>query len=473
MDLPQSQTPRRVACLLLTRMPAQGFDIQIFAEACHRFTPQIAIRAQEGVFLDISGCQRLFSESGLSLRVHALARRFSVEVQIGFAEDAPTALAMARYQGYRGFYEPSVSGLRMGSQGPTVDRITKNSLPLEALLDYASPFLPRVHQGKNADLTKKVLKIIEVNKTLGLKNLGDFLALPAFSLASRFGREGVEIRARVAGKWEVGWPGFQIPERLIEREDVEETAGLEPLLFVLKKLVDRAMARLRGLGKRASVIQIDFQQEPWSTLKKRNRSWKISFPLSQGSTLGVMPIVQERLGFDLAREPLQAPVQWIQFGVSETVPGRSAQRDFFDSKEDDLERWGALVSRLACKLGKESVFLARPVDRYLPEKSWTKAVETGTGRGDAVEVVTQDRPARILKSPEFLRLAGSSIVQANGKRWKTTAWDGPERLSGEWWTGEGFERDYYQVTTESGEGLWIYLDRQGNPPGFYLHGYFD
>lgn len=481
----QSQTSRRVACLLMIHIPGEGFDIQVFAEACHRFTPKIALRTQEAVFLDISGCQGLFSERGLAVRVQILARRFSLEVQMGFAEDAPTALAMARYQHFIGY------------------NLDKYHLPLEALLDYASPFV------RDADLAKKVSKIIEMNKKLGLKNVGDFQSLPAFSLASRFGREGVEISARIRGKLEVGWPGFQIPERLIENEDVEETLGLEPLLFSVKKLVDRAMARLRGLGKRASVIQVEFKLEPWSIVKEPHRTWKISFPLSQGSTLGVMPILQERLAFDLNRNPLQAPVQNIRFQICETVPGRSSQRDFFDSKEDDLEKWNALVSRLACKLGKESVFLATSVDRYLPEKSWTKTIESpapsshklqdkkaptssgaleleaaqnGPSRvlfasvSSARVSLARVLPARVLKTPEFLRLSGSYVVQSNGKRWRTTSWNGPERVSGEWWKDSdmrGFERDYYQVTTERGEELWIFLDRQGNPPSFYLHGYFD
>jgi protein ImuB len=166
------------------------------------------------------------------------------------------------------------------------------------------------------------------------------------------------------------------------------------------------------------------------------------------------------------------------------VSGRSAQRDFFDQKEDDLEKWGALISRLACKLGKENVFLARPVDRYLPEKSWIKAPDSEPDSPpDSLANVqsnqpnvhaTQQRPARILKNPEFLRLSGRDVIQSNGQRWRTTHWDGPERLSGEWWKDrKGFERDYYQVTTEKGEELWIFVDRQEHSPSFYLHGYFD
>jgi protein ImuB len=54
------------------------------------------------------------------------------------------------------------------------------------------------------------------------------------------------------------------------------------------------------------------------------------------------------------------------------------------------------------------------------------------------------------------------VVEANG----------PERISGEWWMDgarQGFARDYYQITAEGGERLWIF--RSGED--FYLHGYFD
>jgi protein ImuB len=477
MESKKTKPSRRIACLWIYRLTSnESLEIQALAEACSRFTPKIALRGQEAIFLDISGCAGLFSEQGLFLRVQSLARRFALDVRMGIAEDAPTALAVARYS------------------NRTVKNFTRHLLPLEALFDYSSPFIQPSHQDK--ERVQRVLKIIELSRKLGLKNVGDFLALPVLSLASRFGREGVEIRARLEGRLEAAWPGFQIPEQIIESEDLEEMVGLEPLLFILKQLVDRTMARLRGLGQRASVIRVEFKLEPWSILQERIRSWKISFPLSQGSSVGVMPILQEKLNFDLGREPLGAPVQRIRFEVLEKIPGRSSQRDFFHQKEEDLEKWGALLSRLACKLGSENVFYAQAVDCYLPERSWARTLEgrsletkTFTLKASQTPVfrlaasLSQDaeippalRPARILKEPEFLRLSGSYVICSNGKRWKTSNWMGPERISGEWWRDAGlcgFERDYYRVTTESGEELWIFLDLQSDPPDFYLQGYFD
>jgi hypothetical protein len=68
---------------------------------------------------------------------------------------------------------------------------------------------------------------------------------------------------------------------------------------------------------------------------------------------------------------------------------------------------------------------------------------------------------------------GKVLVAPGGRRsWHARDWEGPERLSGEWWE-EGFARDYYRVSTEEGRDLWVY-SREGEDNGaLWLQGYFD
>ena len=47
---------------------------------------------------------------------------------------------------------------------------------------------------------------------------------------------------------------------------------------------------------------------------------------------------------------------------------------------------------------------------------------------------------------------------------------GPHRVSGGWWV-RTVERDYYFVTTEAGEILWVFYDRVRR--AWYLHGWLD
>ena len=47
---------------------------------------------------------------------------------------------------------------------------------------------------------------------------------------------------------------------------------------------------------------------------------------------------------------------------------------------------------------------------------------------------------------------------------------GPERLSGDWWE-DGYCREYYRVTTEAGELLWVFYEPRQR--GWFWHGWWD
>src|SRR4051812_1110464 len=89
---------KKVVCVLLLEAPRE-FDPVAWAEACGRFTPQIALRASEAVFLEMSGSHHLFGP-GLQRRIQALASRFGIDssrLRVGEGPDAGMALVRARY----------------------------------------------------------------------------------------------------------------------------------------------------------------------------------------------------------------------------------------------------------------------------------------------------------------------------------------------------------------------------------------
>ncbi|MEQ1877903.1 MAG: hypothetical protein ABL958_14775, partial [Bdellovibrionia bacterium] len=88
------------------------------------------------------------------------------------------------------------------------------------------------------------------------------------------------------------------------------------------------------------------------------------------------------------------------------------------------------------------------------------------------------RPSRLLTKPRLLRRIGDQLVDPElGIKWDVIDWDGPERLSGEWWGDvkaamaghRGFARDYFRVLTSGGEQLWLFFANKE----IYLHGFFD
>ena len=424
----------RVLCVLLGGNK-QG---QAFAESCLRWTPQVAV-GEEAIFLEIGKCSHIYSEETIVKGVLALARRFEMKVSIALDQDIPTSLAKARYH----------------------NQIKeKSNLPIEILNDYLSPFV-RTHQ-----LDKMIISL----KLLGINQLGQFMEVRPNELASRFGKDGLFVSMRVRDARHIPWPRFKPEEFIVEEQQIESTqplTNLEPLTFVLRGLIDKSMARLRGRSERATVVELILEQEPYSTVKQAKRRWLFELALPQGSTRGLLDIIKDRLARELQVTPLEAPLTGVTFKVLSTAPGAASQKDFFCKKEEQKEIMAALVSRLTERLGPHQAFVAESVENYRPERSWLRKFAEEDSEASEVVWPTPERPLRLYKEPKELSQFGDILV-AQGKRWKVVKMLGPEHISGDWWKNQ-YERDYFRVATDTGEELWVYKEDKD----LYLHGIFD
>lgn len=431
----------RVVCLLFSH-PQNLFEL---AEIFYRYSPQIALREPDALFIEIGQCQKIYREEALFLKMQSLLKRLNLKAAIGVAEDVPTALALARFH------------VR-----------DKSLLPLEALHDYLCPF------EEDEDLRKDGQRIQDILQQLGLHRLVDILNLPPQSLASRFGVAGVLLLDRVKSSFHLPWPRFVPPEKVIEGlewDQEQPCENLETIVFHLKTLIDKMMLRLLGRGERLVAFDLTFKLEKNSRLPDPHRQWTFHLALPQGSSRHILGLVRERLQFDFQRQPLLSPVMAVELRVKETAPSLRRQGDLFNpKKEQDQEDWNNLVSRLSDKLGGQNVFLAEPRQSYLPEKSWRRVLKE---EKDCVRNFPSfpfpERPTRILKKPRPLHVVGERMMTPDFT-WRVLSWEGPEILSGEWWD-EPFERMYFKVATDSAEWLWVYRTRES--PHVFLHGYFD
>ncbi len=426
----------RVACVYLTQPSPAVLE---FAEACLRLTPQVAI-GERAIFLEIGGCEKLYSEKTFSLRIQALLKRFMVSARVALANDIPTALALAKYQ------------------AATSAALCREDLPIEALQLYASPFKQ----------TDSLAKVIGLMRALGLRTLEDALVLPRKQLASRFGKEAILALHYVDFAQSLPWPRFAPRAKIIEASEVDDAylvRELEPILFLLRGLVDRALLRLRGQGKLVTAFEVRIFQENYSTVKQPKRSWSIELSFPVGSVLSLLSILRDRIEFALQREPLESAVTRVEVEIVNSVLGQGRQTDFFSKKEQEAESLQAVFARLTERLGEGRAFMAKAVESYVPERSWQKTY----AESDRLQIRLPLRPLRILKKPQEIQKIDNYFVHRN-KKWKVSELLGPERLSGEWWMKDQ-ERDYYRVKTESGDELWVYS--LSGAQQYYLHGVFD
>ncbi|MEQ1877644.1 MAG: hypothetical protein ABL958_13450, partial [Bdellovibrionia bacterium] len=132
-------------------------------------------------------------------------------------------------------------------------------LSLGVLSDLVKPF------DYDPLLERKMNDMAVLLKKLGMPTLGDFLRLPMAGLSSRFGAEALTAHRVLKEGFEPPWPTLTWPEKIIEETDLEvqeifvPLETLEPLLFLLRGIISRVVARLHGRNERAVSVRLEFE----------------------------------------------------------------------------------------------------------------------------------------------------------------------------------------------------------------------
>jgi protein ImuB len=214
--------------------------------------------------------------------------------------------------------------------------------------------------------------------------------------------------------------------------------------------------------------------------------------------LGLDPRGEERIAVPLA-QPSAAAGRWLgplkehlfslrlpgavvrlRLAAVEVAPVAVEQLAFGDRPEAQAALEGVLA-RLAVRLGDGTLFAAEPVERFRPERAY-RAVPFHSGPrrsgaaagGPPLPEEAAHRPTRLLPEPKLVVAEGEggrlTALHVDGQDRAVLAYQGPERLTGEWWS-ERLDRDYYRVQLEGLGDCWIYRD--GADGRLYLHGFFD
>lgn len=449
-----------VLCFLLEQRSESALsNLEGFAESCYRYTPKIAIRKDEGVFLEIGKSLHLFQGQSLSLRVQALARKFELQGRVVSAKSATAAWLHAVF----------------GQSQNILD------LPIESLMHFDQPFQSSKERDPHRD--QSIESFVGYLKKLGLKKIRDFQRVSPQSLGSRFGRIATELHRGVASSTASSkevWPVFSLREVISERQifsspdSMRGVEGIEPLLFMLRSMLDRLVCRVRSRSEKISIVEVELELEWAPDSAQKKRQFEISFSLPQSSSFGIMPILKNRLEHEIAKRPLSSEIVDMEIKVLESVPGPLAQAHLFDRDQEDAEKLDAFYVRVQDKIGKGSIFFAEIAENYLPEKAWFKA-DSSYLKKESSPDVWMGRPSRLLKKPIRLLRRGDLLFpwgkfahRKNGFFWKIVDWNGPERIRGYWWN-KLEARDYYRFVTNTGEHLWAF----GENEYLFLHGYFD
>lgn len=410
-------------------------------------SPRIENTATDTIVLDLAGLNSLFgSAENIARDLSQRALSLGLAANIGVAANLEVAIHAAR--GFSGItlIPPGEESLRIGI------------LPVRVL----SP----------SD------ESLETLERWGIKTCRDLAALPLLDLSERLGQEGVRLHGLARGAASrslvLAEPGVHF-EEVLELDTAEEE--LEPVSFLLGRLLDQLCARLQTRSLAATAIHLQFhlgdlfEKDPEITkiLPESGDDPK----LYQKTLTLPVPMRDSKLLLKLLRLQLQSappPGSIVKIILSaEPSRPRAAQSGLFIPTSPDPEKLELTVARLAKLVGTTNIGSPELLDTHRPDEfrmsrfnppmsdqQVRRKIKSShaIAAPDAKEARRSSMGFRIfrprLPATVELRDGLPSRVFFRGVYGNVIAASGPWRTSGDWWREDSWLQDEWDIEVRLG-----------------------
>ncbi|MFG1794293.1 DNA polymerase Y family protein [Nocardia sp. NPDC049149] len=384
--------------------------------------------------LGARGAARFFgSEEVAAERLVDAAAAAGVESQIGIADELSTAVIAAR----RAAIVPAGAGARFLAPLPVRELAVEPSL--------AAP--------ERADL-------VDLLHRLGLRRIGDFAALSAVEVASRFGADAVLAHRCARALPERPPAARQPPKDLtvtyrcdppIERVDAAAFAG--------RLLATELHGALSAAGLACTRLSVSAETDAGEEL---SRIWRCAEPLTPD---GTADRVRWQLdGWLTRRDRPTAPITVLRLAPVEVVAAGALQLGLWGGVGEEDERARRALIRVQGLLGGEAVRIGvlsggrgpaeritmvalgdEPVPAADPALPWP-----GRLPEPAPALILVNRPAvrleaadgaPILVTERAMFSADPARLHWGSRQWQLTGWAGPWPVDERWWAPESTEKD--------------------------------
>jgi len=440
-------------------------------DCAQSFSPGVEDTACDTVLLDLAGTESLFgSLPEISRAISNRTAALDLDTNVAAAPNPDAAMIAAR-----GF--PGVTVIPCGKEAATL-----GALPVEVLF-----------VGQQTGEEKKAADcLLETLERWGIRNLRALAALPEVALSERLGQEGLRLQQLARGAAARTLVPVEAPLVFEETIELEHPIVLlEPLAFLLNRLLDQLCARLASRALATQELHLTLELDPSFDLENdlpdlpSNQRSKLNNQQSfSQSAIGnrksefsrtlrlPLPMLDARiflklLQLDLNAHPPGAPIVKIHLAAEPARP-RSVQGGLFLPPSPEPEKLELTLARIAGLVGANNVGAMELLDTHHPEgfrmRRFTAAASSKSGCEKTEDVEEKSAVTALRRFRPPLR---AHVTLENGQPvslicrkndvqgavlWKA----GPWRFSGDWWEREAWSRDEWDIALQNDGAISLY-----------------
>jgi protein ImuB len=466
-------------------------------DCAQSFSPEVEDSSPGTVFLNLGGLEPLFGP--LSTIARNLAQRVSqmgLEANIAVAANPDAALL-----GARGF-----PGVTLIPEGREAERL--GDLPVDVLLESFS-----------SD-AEQAARWVETFDRWGIRKLRALAALPEVPVSERLGQQGIRLQKLARG---AAPRNLRVLEpQLIFAESVEleyPIVLLEPLAFLLNRMLEQVCARLRARALAAQELHLnlelaatppndrEFFTRTFTRTQKFTRTLRLPTPMLDAK------VFLKLLQLDLQAHPPGSPIVKIHLTADPARP-RALQSGLFQPVFPESEKLELTLARIAGIVGegrvgsvelldthREGAFAVRhfaPVESApaepRPKQSGNRKKDMSMQENNSVCPVVEESADENAKEQMSAVIAlrlfrpplGASVTLREAKPvcmrclqrediageivWTA----GPWRSSGDWSEQEGWSREEWDIAVPADNGLVLYrLVQDKLSSNWFVEGTYD
>jgi protein ImuB len=410
------------------------------------FSPRVETHGDRTVTLDISGLGTLIGEPraiGEELRRAAADAGLAVHIAVAATSTAAILLAHAR------------AGLTVVAAGDEASALAP--LPLWTLMQLDSRLQASGSRKSEAGSPEPSSNLAR----WGLRTLGDLAALPSGELSARLGQDGLRMQRWARGEERRPLVPAATAEPFEASLDLEwPIDGLEPLSFVLARLLDPLCERLEHRDRGAVVLRVTltlvtsaFAQR--DTAELHERAIELPAPMRDARVLRTLALL------DLESNPPPAAIDRVAVSV-DVAEGRVLQFGLF-ARALPSDTLATLLARLGALMGSDRIGAPSLVDTYRPGAFAMAAFDPPRAFTNPQSLIPHPKsasaPPSVLR--RFRNPIAARVVIVEGRPVRITTdrrgfaggrierSDGPWRSSGDWWKN-GWNCDEWEVALNDG-----------------------